>query len=107
DQQDQWQPVFLLRHLHHGMNLQAAIDAPAFHSDHCPASFHPRRASPGWITVEGRMPPSTVEELRRRGHRVAVGPDWSEGRLTAASREGRLLRAGANPRGMQNYAVGR
>jgi gamma-glutamyltranspeptidase/glutathione hydrolase len=50
-------------------------------------------------------------ELRDRGHKVTVGEAWSEGRLSAASREGRpgslLLRAAANPRGMQGYAAGR
>ena len=29
------------------------------------------------------------------------------GRLTAAARDGDLLRAAANPRGMQGYAAGR
>jgi gamma-glutamyltranspeptidase/glutathione hydrolase len=38
---------------------------------------------------------------------VEVGPDWSEGRLTAASRVGPRRRAGANARGMQGYAAGR
>jgi gamma-glutamyltranspeptidase / glutathione hydrolase len=53
------------------------------------------------------VPDATVKELQRRGHHVEVGGDWSEGRLTAASRDGKRLRAGANPRGMQGYAVGR
>jgi gamma-glutamyltranspeptidase/glutathione hydrolase len=48
-----------------------------------------------------------VAELRRRGHEVEVGPAWSEGRLTAASRVGVRRRAAANPRGMQGYAIGR
>ena len=38
---------------------------------------------------------------------VEIGDDWSEGRLTAASRDGHRLRAAANPRGMQGYAAGR
>ena len=38
---------------------------------------------------------------------IETGPDWSEGRLTAASKVGRRRRAGANPRGMQGYAAGR
>jgi len=45
--------------------------------------------------------------LRARGHEVEVGPPWSEGRLTAASRVGKRRRAAANPRGMQGYAAGR
>jgi gamma-glutamyltranspeptidase/glutathione hydrolase len=59
------------------------------------------------MAVEGRVPKKTIAELERRGHIVEVGPDWSEGRLTAASREGRKRRAAANARGMQGYAAGR
>ncbi|HEX3487052.1 MAG TPA: gamma-glutamyltransferase family protein [Micropepsaceae bacterium] len=107
DQQDQWTCQFLLRHIHAKHNLQQAIDAPAWHSEHFPTSFWPRAARPGVLVVEGRMPDATVAELRRRGHIVEVGPAWSEGRLTAASREGARRRAAANPRGMQGYAAGR
>jgi gamma-glutamyltranspeptidase/glutathione hydrolase len=107
DQQDQWTCQFLLRHIHAGHNLQQAIDAPAWHSEHFPISFWPRTARPGVLVVEGRMPDATVTELRRRGHIVEVGPLWSEGRLTAASREGPRRRAAANARGMQGYAAGR
>jgi gamma-glutamyltranspeptidase / glutathione hydrolase len=111
DQQDQWSPLFFLRHVHHGMNLQAAIDAPAFHTEHMPSSFYPRGAKPGSLVLEGRFPAETAEKLRRRGHAVSMGEDWSEGRLSAAAVErgpdGTVLKAAANPRGMQGYAVGR
>ena len=107
DQQDQWITQFFLRHVHAKMNLQEAIDAPAWHSEHFPSSFWPRKARPGVMVVEKRVPDATVKELRARGHQVEVGPDWSEGRLTAASKVGRRRRAAANPRGMQGYAAGR
>jgi gamma-glutamyltranspeptidase/glutathione hydrolase len=107
DQQDQWITQFFLRHVHANMNLQEAIDAPAWHSEHFPSSFWPRRARPGVMVVESRVPDATVKELRARGHEVEIGPDWSEGRLTAASKLGRRRRAAANPRGMQGYAAGR
>lgn len=107
DQQDQWIPQMFLRHVHAGMNLQEAIDAPAWHTEHFPSSFWPRTARPGVLVVEGRMPGATVQELGTRGHIVEVGPDWSEGRLVAAARDTDRLRAAANPRGMQGYAVGR
>ena len=107
DQQDQWITQFFLRHVHAKMNLQEAIDAPAWHSEHFPISFWPRTSRPGVLVVEGRVPKATVEELTRRGHIVEVGGDWSEGRLTAASRVGHRRRAAANPRGMQGYAAGR
>ena len=107
DQQDQWQLIMLLRHLHHGLNLQEAIDIPSFHSEHFPSSFYPRAARPGVLVMEGRWSADVVAELRSRGHEIEVGPDWSEGRLTAAKKEDGLLKAAANPRGMQGYAVGR
>jgi gamma-glutamyltranspeptidase/glutathione hydrolase len=111
DQQDQWSTIFFLRHVHHGMNLQEAIDAPSWHTEHMPSSFYPRQANPGALTVEGRIPIATIGELRRRGHTVTVGDDWSEGRLSACAvehtPEGTVLKAAANPRGMQGYAIGR
>ena len=107
DQQDQWTAQFFLRHVHANMNMQESIDAPAWHSEHFPISFWPRTARPGVLVVESRVPEATVKELRARGHEVEVGPAWSEGRLTAASRVGNRRRAAANPRGMQGYAAGR
>jgi gamma-glutamyltranspeptidase/glutathione hydrolase len=107
DQQDQWTTQFFLRHVHANMNMQESIDAPAWHSEHFPISFWPRTARPGVLVVESRVPEATVKELRARGHEIEVGPAWSEGRLTAASRVGNRRRAAANPRGMQGYAAGR
>ena len=107
DQQDQWTTQFFLRHVHAAMNLQEATDAPAWHSEHFPISFWPRTARPGVLVMESRVPAETRTELKARGHVVEVGPAWSEGRLTAASRDGRRRKAAANPRGMQGYAAGR
>ncbi len=111
DQQDQWSLLMFLHHVHHGMNLQEAIDCPAFHTEHMPSSFYPRAAQPGVVALENRFPEGTRELLARRGHRLRVGDPWSEGRLSGCAREetpeGRILKAGANPRGMQGYAIGR
>ena len=107
DQQDQWTTQFFLRHVHGGLNLQEAIDAPAWHSEHFPISFWPRTARPGVLVMESRVPAESRQELEKRGHVVEIGPAWSEGRLTAASLDGRRRRAAANPRGMQGYAAGR
>jgi gamma-glutamyltranspeptidase/glutathione hydrolase len=109
DGQDQWSLTFFLRHLHQGMNLQEAIDAPMFSSTHFPSSFFPRAASPGQLLVEGRFPRATVDDLLGRGHRVQVEDDWSLGRLSAVAAVGDPgpFKAAANPRGMQSYAVGR
>jgi len=107
DQQDQWQTVFLLRHAVFGMDLQAAIDAPLFHTTHVPSSFWPRTREPGGLTVEGRFAPAVVDALEARGHAVTVAGDWTVGRLTAVAREDGLVKAAATPRLMQAYAVGR
>ena len=111
DGQDQWSTQLLLHHLHHGMDLQEAIDCPEFSNDHAPSSFYPRAANPGSLVLEGRFPAATLRALAERGHRVRMGETWSGGRLTACAREetpeGTVLKAGANPRGMQTYAVGR
>lgn len=108
DQQDQWSCAFFLRHLHHGLDLQSAIEAPAFHSTHFHSSFYPRQAGLRQLHMEGRFGPEVVAELRRRGHDVRVHPDWSLGRLCAVERgEDGQLRAGADPRQGQAYAAGR
>jgi len=111
DQQDQWSLLFFLRHIDQGLNLQEAIEAPAFHTDHLIASFWPREIDPQSLILEDRFPSATVDELRRRGHRVTVAGPWSEGRLSACAtmqvNGQRQVRAAANPRGMQGYAVGR
>ncbi|GGP38174.1 gamma-glutamyltransferase [Streptomyces abikoensis] len=114
DQQDQWQLHFFLAlalrpEVRGGPDLQGAIDAPNWHQESFPGSFHPRTARPGAVTVESRLGESAITELRRRGHAVTVGGPWSEGRLCAVARdpETGVLSAAANPRGMQGYAVGR
>lgn len=109
DQQDQWQSLFLLRHLAGGFGLQEAIDAPMFHTTSFPGSFWPRLVEPGVVVAEDRLGADVLEGLRDRGHRVQLQGPWSLGRMCAVSRDPAtgLLAAGANPRGMQGYAVGR
>ncbi|MDP6787437.1 MAG: gamma-glutamyltransferase family protein [Rhodospirillales bacterium] len=107
DQQDQWCLHLFLRHVHFGMNLQESIDAPGFQTEHFPGSFYPRECDLGHLALEGRFPAATAKDLEGRGHRVHLDEDWSLGRMTAAAKDGPLLKAGANPRFMQGYAVGR
>jgi gamma-glutamyltranspeptidase / glutathione hydrolase len=108
DQQEQWALHAFVRHVDLGLDLQAAIDAPEFHSDHLISSFYPRGFASKSLAVESRFGSRTIADLQRRGHDVSVWPAWSAGRVSAVAREpDGLLRAGANPRGMQGYAVGR
>ncbi|MEZ2222786.1 gamma-glutamyltransferase family protein [Rhizobium sp. RCC_161_2] len=108
DQQEQWQLAFFLRYVHHGLNLQEAIDKPLFHSTHFPSSFYPRTREPGGLTAEANFSPEVLDALRQKGHKLTVAPEWTVGRLTAARRDASgLLRAAATPRLMQAYAIGR
>jgi gamma-glutamyltranspeptidase / glutathione hydrolase len=108
DQQDQWQLSFFLRHVHHNLNLQEAIDMPLFHTAHIPASFYPRSREPGHLMIESSAPAATLDSLAARGHKLELARPWTVGRLTAARRDADgLLRAAATPRLMQAYAIGR
>ena len=60
DQQDQWVLAVLLRHLHHGLDLQASIDMPLFTSRHFPQSFYPRTIEPNRLLVEERFGEATI-----------------------------------------------
>jgi gamma-glutamyltranspeptidase/glutathione hydrolase len=108
DQQDQWTLNTFLAHVHFDMNLQEAIDAPGHHTEAFPSSFYPRETRVRHVAVEERAGQETVDGLRERGHDVEVSPPWSLGRVSAVGREADgQLKAGANPRSMQGYAVGR
>jgi gamma-glutamyltranspeptidase/glutathione hydrolase len=108
DQQEQWALHAFIRHVDRGMDMQAAIDAPEFHTDHLISSFYPRGFVCRSLELESRVGSRTVADLERRGHELTLWPPWSLGRVTAVAREpDGLLKAAANPRGMQGYAVGR
>ncbi len=108
DQQDQWTLHVFLGHVHHGLDLQQAIDAPSHHTEAFPSSFYPRETIPRHVAVEERAGAETIEGLRRRRHDVEVAGPWTLGRVTAVARErDGILKAGANPRGRQGYAAGR
>src|SRR6476659_2741100 len=68
DQQEQWQLCFWLAHVDRGLDLQAAIDAPAWHTTSFPSSFYPRETTSAELVVESRLGDAALAELRRRGH---------------------------------------
>jgi gamma-glutamyltranspeptidase/glutathione hydrolase len=108
DQQDQWTVPFLLHHLLDGLDLQASIDAPSWHSTHVPSSFHPRTSERRGVEAESRLGAEVLADLTRRGYAVHDAGPWALGRVSAAGvRADGMLHAAANPRGMQGYAVGR
>jgi gamma-glutamyltranspeptidase/glutathione hydrolase len=109
DNQDQWTLQVFLNVVEFGMGLQEALDAPLFHSTHFPGSFFPHEMERAGLVVEGRLAAQTVDALRTMGHDVVVDDDWASGQVTAAriTPETGLLEAGASPRTMAPYAVGR
>ena len=109
DSQDQWTLQFFLNVIDFGMNLQEAIDAPSFHTNHFPNSFYPHNAKPGSLTLEARIPESVRDALAARGHKVTVGGEWNHGKVLAITFDPKsgLISAGASPRGQIAYAMGR
>jgi gamma-glutamyltranspeptidase / glutathione hydrolase len=105
DQQEQWALHALVRHVDRGLDLQAAIDAPEWHTDHLISSFYPRGVALRSLAVESRLGDDAIADLRRRGHDVTVAAPWSIGRVSMVKREGGQLVAAANTRGAQGYAV--
>lgn len=118
DQQDAWQLPFVMRLVHEAERargrgapvetaLQAAVDAPTFHTETATSSFWPRQAAPGRLVLEDRFDPAVAEGLAARGWDVRAVDGWSLGRLSAVALDGGWVRAAANARGAQGYAVGR
>jgi gamma-glutamyltranspeptidase/glutathione hydrolase len=107
DQQDQWTLQFFLNVIDFGMDLQDAIDAPSFHTNHFPSSFYPRRPSPGEIVVEARVPAAVRDDLAARGHVVRTVAGWSLNFTTAVAYHGGrgVIEGGASSRGERNYAM--
>jgi gamma-glutamyltranspeptidase/glutathione hydrolase len=99
---------FFLNYVDFGMNLQAAIDAPSFHSTHFPSSFYPRDAHAGQMVVEDRIPRATVEELEARGHKVRTTGGWVNGKVMAVQLERKtgVLSGAVSPRGQIGYVSG-
>ena len=67
----------LLNHLHFGMDLQEAVEAPRVATYAFPSSFAPYDYFPRRLAVEGRVPEGTRAALRSLGHEVEDWPDWT------------------------------
>ncbi|MCL5022570.1 MAG: gamma-glutamyltransferase family protein [Nitrospirae bacterium] len=108
DQQDQWTLQFFLNCVDFGMNMQAAADAPIFHSAHFPSSFYPHGAHPGSLVIEARVGESTISSLRGMGHQVQVAGEWSNGRVLGIrfNMESGVISGVASPRMETGYAMG-
>ncbi len=108
DGQDQWTLQFFLNHVHFGMNLQEALDAPTVHSVHFPSSFYPREAYPGRLVAEGRIDRAVLTELERRGHEVEITTDWANGKPMGIryGGPGGVISGAVSPKGIIGHALG-
>jgi gamma-glutamyltranspeptidase/glutathione hydrolase len=95
----------------HGMDTQAAIEAPRFATYSFPSSFAPYDYFPGLLKMERRIDPRAAAALSDRGHRVEWWDEWTwkAGGVCAIlvdEESDTRLSAGADPR-RANVAMGR
>ncbi|MFZ0218470.1 MAG: gamma-glutamyltransferase family protein [Candidatus Dormiibacterota bacterium] len=110
DVQPQAMVQFLVNLLDFGMDLQQAVEAPRLATYSFPASSHPHPYRPGLGRIESRVAADVVDDLRSRGHRLELWPEWIgvAGSLGAVlqSEEPPILHGAADPR-RTAYVIGR
>ena len=77
DNQDQALLQVLLNIIDFGMPPQEAVESPRFQTEHFYASFDFHEFAAGRVSLEGRIPRTTIERMTALGHRVQVGGEWS------------------------------
>jgi gamma-glutamyltranspeptidase/glutathione hydrolase len=106
DGQVQWNLQVLNALLDHGADPQEAVSAPRW--THGPSTDPWSLDAPETLSVEDRVPVTTIEGLARRGHPVkSIGP-WEAGgsaQVITLDPDG-VLRGGSDPRG-GGLALGR
>ena len=107
DGQVQWNLQVLSSLLDHGSEPQEAVSAPRW--THSPTTDPWTLDSPETLTLEDRVPETTLEGLRRRGHPVNVVGPWQAGgsaQVIAIDPTTGALKGGSDPRG-GGLALGR
>jgi gamma-glutamyltranspeptidase / glutathione hydrolase len=107
DGQVQWNLQVLSSLLDHGSDPQDAVSAPRW--THSPTTDPWTLDAPETLTIEDRVPATTLEGLRRRGHPVKVVGPWQAGgsaQVIAIDAATGVLKGGSDPRG-GGLALGR
>ena len=78
DAQDQTLLQVFLNVVEFGMHPQQAVEAPRFNSGAIYSSFSAHADHPLSLQVEGRISKDVVEQLRRKGHKIAAGERLGE-----------------------------
>ena len=109
DMQPQSMLQVFLNIVEFGMDPQEAIEQPRFGTFNYPESFWPHTYRPGALMLEGRIHEAVADDLRGRGHRVEMWPEWTRiaGNVCAivADHEQGTLTGGADARA-EAYAAG-
>jgi gamma-glutamyltranspeptidase/glutathione hydrolase len=108
DNQDQALVQALLNVIEFGMNPQEAVEAARFDTQHLVSSFDDHKFNPGSLQIEKRFGTAAAEELKARGHKVEIRPDYSPSSaptLILYDPRSRLIQAGADVR-RGRYAIG-
>ena len=90
------------------MNPQQAVEAPRFNSSHIFSSFSPHYNRPLMLAIETRIPSGTLEDLRKRGHKVDPKGEWGIvcfPTVVEYDTQTGLISGGADVRG-HRYALG-
>jgi gamma-glutamyltranspeptidase/glutathione hydrolase len=99
DQQAQWNVQMISNVIDHGLSLQAAVEAPRFHS--FPGTDPVNLGRPPVVKAEDRVPVETREALTKLGHTVETLGAWGGGgavQLIQLDRENGVLRGATDPR---------
>ena len=99
DNQDQALLQVLLYAMDWGMNMENAVEAPRFQTEHLVSSFDNHAMSPGSLLLDERTPAAVVEELRVRGHKIEMRSRFSSGAAPVMIRlfPNGMIEAGADP----------
>ncbi len=107
DSQEQTLLQIFLNVLEFGMNPQQAVEAPRFNSEAMYGSFDDHRDQPLVLSLEERIAPEVMDQLRARAHQIVVKGPWGNSTaptLLEYNPAGHVIRAGADLRGLR-YAL--
>jgi gamma-glutamyltranspeptidase/glutathione hydrolase len=101
DNQDQSLIQVLLNIIEFGMNVQEAVEAPRFQTQHLVSSFDDHRFNPGVLNLEDRIDKQVANELKARGHKVEMHTAFgnpSAPTVIMLRPDSGAIEAGADPR---------
>lgn len=85
DMQDQWALQFFLNAVDFGMDIQRAIDAPSFYTNHFVNSFYPKNAVIGKVYAEADIGLGELMKLQAKGHDLSLLGPGTGGQVCAVT----------------------